>query len=286
MPQIQLMQRKRRAKYRRARVRHFLLTATPNRLSNGKLLRQHLSRRIVVREINISSPLWPRAFDGLRIGHVSDFHLGELLPIDAALDIVNHLAQQQLDLVAVTGDVVDLHHNEAGPLLEALANVPAPLGCVLVWGNHDELHCPDTLTTMAEDAGIHVLRNRAVTLIREKHQLRVAGIDWANSLTRIRRCVDHAAGGTQHLLLAHNPRAFRRAWQRHIPLTLSGHTHGGQIAMKNRPNANLALTHRRSAGLFSQGACRLYVTAGVGAWFPLRLNCPPEIAMITMHHTP
>ena len=71
-----------------------------------------------------------------------------------------------------------------------------------------------------------------------------------------------------------------------IPLTLSGHTHGGQIAMKKRPNANLSVTHRRSIGQFQTDGSMLYVTSGVGAWFPLRVNCPAEIAMLTIRHDP
>ncbi len=67
-------------------------------------------------------------------------------------------------------------------------------------------------------------------------------------------------------------------------MTLAGHTHGGQIAIKKRPNANLALTHRRGAGLFQSDGSMLYVTTGVGAWFPLRVNCPAEIAMLTVRH--
>ena len=91
-----------------------------------------------------------------------------------------------------------------------------------------------------------------------------------------------ACGDFAHLLLAHNPRAFVRAAEIGVPLTLAGHTHGGQVAIKNRPGLNLAVTQRFSAGLFECGGSHLYVTAGVGAWFPLRMNCPAEIVMITM----
>ena len=69
-----------------------------------------------------------------------------------------------------------------------------------------------------------------------------------------------------------------------VPLTLAGHTHGGHIAMKGRPNANLALTHRYRSGLYTDGPSRLYVTTGVGDWFPVRVNCPAEIAIITMRY--
>jgi len=277
---------KRNGKYHRARIRHFLFTIGPNKISLGRVRRRHLAQEIVVREIEASSPRWPEAFDGLRIGHVSDFHLGDLLPLERALNVVRQLRDQQPDLIACTGDVVDLHHDEAGPLLQALGEARAPMGSLMVLGNHDELHCPETITRLASDAGVVVLRNEAIEVNRNGRRLCIAGIHWAKSAVECARHIDQTCGDGAHLLLAHNPRAFLRACDLEIPLTLAGHTHGGQIAMKNRPNTNLALSHRHRVGLFSEGNSRLYVTSGVGAWFPLRINCPAEIAMITMRHEP
>lgn len=275
-------ERTRAAKFRRARIRSFLFTVGPNRLSGGRVGRRHLDNDIVLREIEATSPLWPEAFDGLRIGHVSDFHLGELMPIDRAISAIDRLAAQEPDLIACTGDVVDLHHHDAMPVLEAMASAGAPLGAALVLGNHDELHCPDTIMRLADEAGMIVLHDDAVSLVHNGESLVVAGIRWAKSADACARAVAGTCGDHTDLLLAHNPKAFMAAADRGIPLTLSGHTHGGQVAMRNRPNLNLAVSHRHSAGLFEMGPSRLFVTSGVGSWFPVRVNCPPEIAVITM----
>lgn len=276
--------RDRNAKFRRARIRNFLFTVGPNRLTGGRISRRHLSKEIDIRRIEIESPIWPKAFDGLHIGHVSDFHLGELLPVDRAISVVEQLALQEPDLIACTGDVVDLHHYDAKPLLRAMVEAGAPLGAALVLGNHDELHCPDTICRMAEHEGMMVLRNEAIKINRNGDPLTLAGIEWAKTSAACARFVERACNGGSDLLLAHNPKAFPAAADRAVPLTLSGHTHGGQIALKGRPNANLAISHRHSAGLFEKGHSRLFVTTGVGSWFPLRLNCPAEIAIITMKH--
>jgi predicted MPP superfamily phosphohydrolase len=288
--------RKRSGKYHRARIRHFLFTVGPNKISGDRVRRRHLAQDIVVRELEIASPLWPAAFDGLRIGHVSDFHLGDLLPLARALKIVDQLAAQRPDMVACTGDVVDLNHDEAGPLLNSLAGVEAPLGALLVLGNHDELHCADTVTSLAKQAGVIPLRNEVIAINRKGQHLRVAGIHWAKSAVECARHIDRTCDPDVHMLLSHNPKAFVRAADLEIPLTLAGHTHGGQIALKKRPHANgngsgapggragAPGAGRFKIGLFESGASRLYVTSGVGAWFPLRINCPPEIAMITMRH--
>ncbi len=270
-------------KYRRARIRHFLFTVGPNRVSGGRITRRHLAQEVVVRETSMATPLWPAEFDGLRIGHVSDFHLGDLLPVPKAIEVVRRLAEQQPDLVACTGDVVDLENVEARPLLKALGELRPPLGTFLVLGNHDELHDVEALVAMAIEAGVTVLRNEAVRINRHGRTLVVAGIEWARSAVRCARLVDAAGAGSADLLLSHNPKAFLRAADLGVPITLAGHTHGGQIALRNRPNANLALLHRRSAGLFNTNGSLLYVTSGIGAWFPLRVNCPPEIAMLTVH---
>lgn len=288
--------RSRNGKYRRARIRNFLFTVGPNRLSGGKILRRHLSQGVVVRELDITNPRWPVAFDGMRIAHVSDFHLGELLPVDNALAIIEQIAELKPDFVACTGDIVDLHHDPAPPVLRALAQINAPMGSAIVLGNHDELHCPIELARMAERAGLIVLRNEAIQINHNGERLVVGGIDWAPRARQLGRFVERTFGinkgascdaertdtAVANLLLAHNPKAFGRAADIGIPLTLAGHTHGGQVALKDRPDRNLAVSHRRSAGIYHRDASSLFVTTGVGAWFPLRVNCPAEIAMITM----
>ena len=110
----------------------------------------------------------------------------------------------------------------------------------------------------------------------------VATLDVLDSVPAVRRIYAKAIEQGPVLLLSHNPKAFKRAAELRIPLTLSGHTHGGQVAMREQGDTNLALTHRRSAGVYDGGLSRLIVTVGVGPWFPLRVNCPAEIAMITM----
>ena len=272
------------SKLRRAKIRHILFTSGPNRLSGGRVSRRHIEQDVMIRDIELSSPLWPRDFDGMRIAHVSDFHLGELMPMPRAMRVVEQVAAARPDLVACTGDVVDLHNDEAPPLFEAIASIEAMFGSVLVLGNHDELHDRDELIQMAHEARLPVLRNQVLDLKRSGASLTIAGIDWGRTAVACARHVDSAVGHFAHLLLAHNPKAFLRAAHLGIPLTLAGHTHGGQLAMKSNPRRNLHVTSRLSAGVYQRGMSSLYVTSGVGAWFPLRLNCPAEIAMITMRH--
>ena len=269
------------AKFKRAKARHLLFTAGPNRLSRGRLFKKHFDQSIHLHEREIHSARWPSAFDGLRIGHVSDFHLGDLMPLDMALNAVDLLASQEPDIVVCTGDVVDLHVEGALPLLEAMSNINAPLGTMLVLGNHDELDCARTLSRLAQKAGVTLLRDASCQINHNGNTLNVAGVDWAKTAKQCKKKVERVCDSDTHLLLSHNPKAFRVASKIGVPLTLSGHTHGGQLAIPNKKNANLAVAHRYSAGLYERGDSRLFVTVGVGSWFPLRVNCPAEVAMIT-----
>jgi predicted MPP superfamily phosphohydrolase len=271
-----------RGKFHRARIRHFFFTHGPHRLTGGRLTRRHIAADIHLREIEVVCPTLPRAFDGLRVGHVSDFHLGHLLPLERALEIVRMLEAEEPDIVACTGDVIDLHSEGAEPLFEALANMGAPLGSLFVMGNHDELEDGECVARMATSAGLMLLRNEAVEINHNGAELIVAGVEWGKTLAQCRRHVDAACDESVHLLLSHNPKSFRRAAEIGIPLTLAGHTHGGQIAMRKRPHESRPARRKHKAGLFHHHHSRLFVTTGVGAWFPLRINVPPEIAVITL----
>lgn len=268
--------------YHKARLRRFLFTHGPDRLTRGRLSRRHLAQDVVIRQFEVSSPRWPEAWDGFRIGHVSDLHVGDLMPVDRAVEIIDVLGAQKPDLIACTGDVIDLHAVGTDPVFRALGRATARLGTLLVLGNHDELDDRRTVIRLAERAGVRVLQNEAAEIANNGERLAVAGVNWAKRMKHCSVAVAAACADDTHLLLSHNPKSFRQAARLGVPLTLAGHTHGGQIAWKNRPNANLSLTHRHRAGLFERQGSHLFVTTGAGAWFPLRVNCPAEIAVITM----
>ncbi|MFO0872795.1 MAG: metallophosphoesterase [Phycisphaerales bacterium] len=298
---------RRSAKYIRAALRHLIFTTGPNRLSRGSLLRRHLAQDVEIREVEIRSPRWPKAFDGIRIAHVSDLHVGDLLPVDRAVRIVEEVRALEPDLLACTGDVVDLDNSVAPPVLDALRAVDAAMGNLLVLGNHDHLDDAEALVEMARRAGMTVLRDEAIELVGGGGRLALGGVEWsrtiAESVARVERLVGvrpppaprgrgvRGATGpgaappperTLDLLLSHNPKAFRAAARLGIPLTLAGHTHGGQIARKRQPTHNLAFAHGHNRGLYRHDSSHLFVTTGIGAWFPLRINCPPEIAIVTV----
>jgi predicted MPP superfamily phosphohydrolase len=267
--------------YLRAAIRHAVLTRAADSLTLGLLGRRHRAQEIGVRSIELRVPGWPAAHDGVRIAHLSDFHLGDLMPIERAVDAVERIAMLRPDLVACTGDVVDLDFDGAEPLLQAMGSIEAPLGRYLVLGNHDHLHDAPRLAASAESSGLTVVHEQVVRAGDPANPLLVGGVDWGRTVAALDRAVD-ALPAVPDLLLAHNPKAFHAAMRRGVPLTLSGHTHGGQVALKGRPRANLSFAHRLSAGHYERRGCALFVTVGAGAWFPLRLHCAPEVVLLTV----
>ena len=282
-------------KFLRAKIRHSLLTKGADRLLGGRLSSAYMEKPVEVRNQPIDLSTWPAAWSGLRIAHFSDMHFGDLMPMEKALGVVEQVKQQSPHLVVYTGDMIDLECAGAEPIFEAMAAIQPALGTWMVMGNHDYLDDGDAVRRMAEDAGVRVLDQETVGFARGEHDLdgvgdgteeefRLAGIDWDRTVKGLAAKVDEVAPSKPHLLLAHNPKAFLRASKVGIPLTLSGHTHGGQVATAKKPGVNLAVAHRLSAGLYEREGCALFVTVGVGAWFPLRVHCPAEVVMITPNH--
>jgi hypothetical protein len=265
----------------RAKIRHAVLTRAADRLSFGVLGRRHRRQAIEVRSVELRSPRWPARWDGVRIAHLTDFHLGHLMEPGRAVDAIARLSLLRPDMVACTGDVVDLELEGAEPVLEAMGAVEAPLGRWLVLGNHDHLDDPRSLVSMASACGIETLHGEVRAVGGGRDALRVGGVDWGRTMRILDRSVD-ALPEVPDLLLSHNPKAFHAAARRGVAITLSGHTHGGQVAFPGRPKANISFAHRLTAGTYARAGCTLFVSVGAGAWFPLRVHCAPEVVLVTV----
>lgn len=280
------------------------MSRAANRLS-GDRLRRHATRwPPVLARRTVRCPRWPAELDGLRIGHISDFHVGELMTVDHAVDHVRAMESLRLDLLAVTGDIIDFHADGVEPLLEALAQFPTPLGTWAVPGNHDRLVDGGRFLNLCNEMGLQMLTNRKAVVEHRGKRLSIAGIDWARRTADLGHLVGrvfengkapHAtaneasttADGT--ILLAHNPKVFDHAAAWGADLVLAGHTHGGQLNLlhprpRTRPIGLGSMAHRYSWGVYELGPSRLHVTSGVGSWFPFRVRCPSEIALLTIRH--
>lgn len=235
----------------------------------------------------------PAELDGLRIAHLSDFHLG--VPSRgrrAVREAVRWVAERKPDLVCVTGDLVSRRSGmrDLERLLTALE-----LPCFVVLGNHDFAHSRDPFSQCVdheafariEDAT--VLTDQSITVMVRARRVQIVGVDprtYARREARPDSLIDESVD--LKLLLCHFPGIVRR-----IPevfdLILAGHYHAGQIVVPY-PGGRLRLAHLRARdveGLYAYGKTRLHVSPGLGTTFvPFRLFARPEVTELVVRPSP
>ena len=236
----------------------------------------------------------PPGLDGLRIAHLSDLHAGPLVGADTLARWRRLAEREQPDLAAFTGDLVDTRPEELTPLVEAFRGFEPPLGRFVVLGNHDYFEDPRPIWRALAQAGYRCLENDAAVVARGGDSLAVMGLqDPMARNGRFRRVAfgpgprPHLAtrpvpAGAFRLCLNHRPSEWEAALAAGAHLTLSGHTHGGQINLI--PGLSSArLIGPRTEGFFRQGDQVLFVSRGLGVvGLPVRLGARPELAILTL----
>jgi hypothetical protein len=263
----------------------FLTTAAVAAVAWGWFEAGWLRRRIV--EVELEGV--PAELDGLRIAHLSDFHLG--VPSRgrrATEDAVAWVAERRPDLVCVTGDLVS---RRAGvPLLERLLR---ELGrCFVILGNHDLADTRDPFSqrvdpaTIAALQGVTVLGDEAVEVELRGRRVQLVGVDprtYARGQAQPGELADAAMD--LRVLLCHFPGIARRLPPGAFQLVLAGHFHAGQIVVPF-PGGRLRLAHLRARdveGLYRYGSTALHVSPGLGTTFvPFRFFARPEVTELVV----
>jgi predicted MPP superfamily phosphohydrolase len=223
---------------------------------------------------------------GLRIGFLSDLHRSEMVSHEMADAAVRLLLAENTDLIILGGDYVTFgggrNRRYVGPAADALAPLSAPHGVFAILGNHDDdRDMPAALSAK----GFTVLRDSRTRLVIRGVPLDLAGIRfWTRRVGDIASVIRGAS--TNLILLAHTPSRLPEAASLDIPLMLSGHTHGGQIVLPGL-GAIAAREFPVVAGSARREGTAVFVTRGVGTvYVPIRLNCPPEVAVLTLEPVP
>lgn len=266
-----------------------------------------------VEETTYFSHQVPAAFDGYKIVHISDLHMSSMADNPNFLQrVIDTINAQQADLICFTGDFVGFGVEEAIPFTNILRQMHAKDGVVSVLGNHDFALYHHGLSNAEKEQKVEelthyqrdtlswkLLRNQSVIISRNHDTLQVIGVDNAscqgqgfqtvyradlpkaiqtpyNSLHTIPEHADML------LLLSHDPSHWRAEILHHtdIPLTLSGHTHAGQIRIFGYPLSSLMFSE--SQGWYNQDGQSLYINTGIGCTLPVRVAVPAEITVITL----
>jgi predicted MPP superfamily phosphohydrolase len=222
----------------------------------------------------------PEALEGVRIGFISDLHRSGTVSHVLIEQAVRMLMNERPDLIVLGGDYVthaDVRYMESAAA--ALGGLSAPVGVFGVVGNHDdETHMPKALARH----GVEMLIDARTTLRVRGERLDLIGVRYETK----EGIVELANGSAiTTILLAHTPWRLNIAAELGIPLMLSGHTHGGQIVFPGLgPLA--ARNFPVIAGVARLNTTTAFVTRGIGTvYVPIRVNCPPEVAVLTLRST-
>lgn len=247
--------------------------------AHGYLYERH---HVEVTRETLSVSGLPRAMAGLRVGYLSDLHHSETVPLSLIARAVQLMMREQPDLIALGGDYVTwgggADRKYVGPVAEALAPLSAPHGIFAVLGNHDD---DDDMPAALAARGIVVLRDARTRVTINGEPLEIAGIRfWTRRASDIAHVLRGA--GPNVMLLAHTPKRLIEAASLAVPLVLSGHTHGGQIVLP-AVGAIAAREFPVIAGAGRRDGTAIFVSRGVGTvYVPIRVNCPPEVAILTL----
>ncbi len=226
----------------------------------------------------------PREFDGLRLVQLSDIHHSPFTSreqIERAVETANDLNP---DIIALTGDYISKERAYAAPCAELLGRLRARYGVFAVLGNHDHWTDAALITDLFRAEGINVLINEGMRFEQQGAAFWLAGVD--DTMVGLEDLSLALAGSSEQemkLLLAHNPIILRRAARAGVDLVLSGHTHGGQVALRGENGSSVKPRRRLLRGLARQGATQIYVTRGLGTVvLPIRYGCPPEVSFLEL----
>lgn len=238
---------------------------------------------LTVEEVTIQLERLPSKLDGFRLAHLSDTHHSRFTDLDHILNAVNIVNEIGPDAVFLTGDYVSHDPDYIAPVADALGRLNSQYGTFACLGNHDHWTDADLVTHLLRGEGITVLVNEGLRLEARGSSFWLAGVDdYMAGKTDVTASLKGSFPDELKVLLAHNPAIFRQSVRAEIDLTLSGHTHGGQIKMRD-PERRILPRRKLSSGLHRRKSSQIYITRGIGTVVvPVRYQCPPEITLIEL----
>jgi uncharacterized protein len=245
--------------------------------------------QIRIRRETIALPRLPKAFEGKTLAILTDFHHGPYVGIRFIRQAVAIAQELRADAYILLGDFAHkgTHTTQQLPgCMEAVAKLQAPLGVFAVPGNHDMQEGGRIYREAAAAAGVNDLTNRSMRVKHGEGELWLAGVDdlwWGKP--DLNKALKDVPDGAATILLAHNPDFAEEQPNPRVDLVLSGHTHGGQVYLPGLGSGWMPsrFGSKYRGGLVQAPGSRVFVSRGLGeAGVPLRLNCPPEINVLTL----
>jgi hypothetical protein len=240
-----------------------------------------------VRQVDVPVRGLPRELNGLRLVQISDIHLSPFLSereLARAVDMAN---ETRPHLALMTGDLITSYRDPLDRCIRQVARLRADAGILGCLGNHEVYaRAEDYATRQAARYGIRILRDQSEVIQFRGHPVNFAGVDYQRMGERYLLGAErHIRPGMPNILLSHNPDVFPIAAAQGFDVTISGHTHGGQITVEIL-NQNLSVARFYTpyvSGLYREGDASIFVTRGIGTvGVPARIGSRPEVALIRL----
>lgn len=265
-------------------------------------------RQLKVKRLTIYVPDLPKDFEGYRIVQFSDIHLGSYYGWRSGIPQrdIDSIQAQHADMICFTGDIQNAQPSELIPYRRLLSSLRAKDGVYSVLGNHDYSYYVDAtprektviekqVQTFERNLGWRLLNNEHVVIRRGQDSIYLAGTENYDKPkhTSVSKALYGIKPGNFVLMLQHIPTQWKKMTPSTInqaygckdtvlvapQLTLSGHTHAGQVEVLGlRPTMFASYDY----GLYEREGCQLYTTAGLGGVVPIRIGATAEIVVITL----
>ncbi len=261
------------------------------------------------RHQNLSFPNLPSAFDGFKIVHISDIHLGSFASnyhkLEGIIDIIN---QEKADIIFFTGDLVNNFKEETFGWDKVFTKIHAKYGKYSILGNHDygdytDWETPeekkknfDGIVNAHKDFGFKLLRDQSISVEKNGEEIAVTGVEnWGHDPFPRYGDLGKAMRGTENfpfkILLSHDPDHWDAEVidKTNFDLTLAGHTHGMQFGIdwKGFKWSPAKYKFKKWDGLYQHKNQFMYVNRGLGfLGMPARIGMPPEITVINLNKGP
>ncbi len=255
---------------------------TVNRLGLGRWLHKFSLGKLSFPSYKVPLPGCGPALTGLKVAFLTDLHAGCSLGSSGLDRIFSEVEKRRPDLVLMGGDLTNTRVREVLFLERGISRLSPALGIYAVPGNHDYFEGKGIgrWRSLLEGMGVRVLVNEAVRVGRGGDSLWIAGVDdLTEGRPDLRITLEPVRSGEPVILLSHHPDFFFEAAAAGVDLTLSGHTHGGQIEPLRFMMGHTKFKYWE--GWFEQEGRRLLVSRGVGCTLlPIRVGAPPEIPIL------
>ncbi len=253
---------------------------------------------IVVTRTDYENEKIPKPFNDFKIVHISDLH-NKLFEKDQK-PLLEKMSGETPDIIVITGDLIDQRKYDLEKAMLFIQGAIKIAPVYYVSGNHEAWSGDyETIKLRLKDAGVTVLDNAEIEIVREETRIKLLGLSDPDFLTSSyiegtnATLLNATLSGWKDeegfkILLSHRPELFSLYKEANVDLVFSGHAHGGQVRLPfigGLVAPDQGLFPKFTSGSYTEGSTTLFISRGLGnSIMPQRVLNRPEIVVVTLKH--